>query len=181
MPRITSGTAKNKKIKVPDIPNIRVVQDVYKLALFSIIGDLVMDAECLDLYAGSGGLGIEALSRGAKWCDFVDENKKAVMAIEENLRNCKFEDNAEVFKENAIKHAANSHKKYDIVFVDPFFDDLKHKYLMQNLEEILTEQGIIAFSHGENLDIEEQIKNTNLKIDSQRRFGKSYLTILTHK
>jgi 16S rRNA (guanine(966)-N(2))-methyltransferase RsmD len=178
MPRVTTGSVKNRKLQVPDVPNIRVAQDVLKLALFSIIGERVVDAECLDLFAGSGSLGIEALSRGAKFCIFVDENKKATETIERNIKVCKFGGVSEVKKTNAIKYAANTTGTYDLIFVDPFYDDLKQKFLFQNLEEIINEDGIIAFSHGKNLDIEEQILNTNLKIITQRRFGRAYLTIL---
>lgn len=180
MPRITTGSAKNKNIEVPDVPNIRVVQDIYKLALFSIISDRILNTECLDLYAGSGSLGLEALSRGARFCDFVDESRKAVTVIQKNINSCGFQDKSHVHYDNATKYVANTHKRYDVIFADPFFDDLKHKFLMQNLEEILNENGLIAFSHGKELDINEQIAGTQLKIETERRFGKSHLTILTH-
>lgn len=180
MPRVTSGSAKNKNLKVPDVPNIRAVQDVFKLALFSIIGDKIKGATCLDLYAGSGSIGIEALSRGAGWCDFVDEHKRAEEAINFNLKNCKLNKIAQFHRDNAVKYAANTEKKYDIIFLDPFYNDLKHKFLLQNLEEILNENGVIAFSHGKELNIEDQIKDTKLSIFTQRRFGKSHLTILQH-
>ena len=87
MLRITSGTAKNKKIRVPKIQEFQAVQEVAKLAIFSMLGEKVVDATCLDLFAGSGNMGIEALSRGAKWCDFVDKNRKSTDVIKENLVN----------------------------------------------------------------------------------------------
>lgn len=180
MPRVTSGLAKNRKLKVPDIPNIRVAQDVFKQAVFAIIAEKINKAKCLDLYAGSGSFGIEALSRGAKSCDFVEEHKKATKVIEQNLKTCGLSLGAEVINQNATKFVADTINKYDIIFVDPFYDDLKHRFLMQNLEEILEENGLIAFSHGKELNIQSQIEGTKLKIITERRFGNSHLTILTH-
>jgi 16S rRNA (guanine966-N2)-methyltransferase len=176
--RITTGKAKNKKLKAPKIRNFRAVQEVAKQSLFSTLGEKVVDAVCLDLFAGSGNLGIEALSRGATWCDFVDEHKAAVNVIRENLKNCALEDNATDYREDAVKYAANTDKKYDLIFVDPFYEDTSHVFLMKNLEEILNEKGIIAFFHGKNLNMEKLTLDTNLEIIDERRFGNSYFTVL---
>ncbi len=181
MPRITTGSAKNIKIKVPDIENIRLPQDIMKLALFSIITEeAVKDAKCLDLYAGSGSLGLEALSRGASWCDFVDENKKAVDTINENLKLTNLHDKAEVIQESVLRYVADTRSKYDVIFADPFYDDLKHRFLMKNLQEILNVGGFIAFLHGTDLEIESQIEGTDFTLVTQRKFGKSLVSILTH-
>lgn len=179
MSRVTTGSAKGRNLKVPNkIKDIRVPQDVFKLALFSILGEKINNAVCLDLYAGSGSLGIEALSRGAKLCHFVDKHRNAYETILENLNVCKLDKKGEVFQDDSTKFAANADKIYDVIFLDPFYDDTKHKFLMQNLEEILKDGGVIAFSHGNELDIEETISNTNLEVFTQRRFGNAYLTVL---
>jgi len=178
MLRITSGTAKNKKLEIPEIPAFRGVQEKVKLAMFAILGNKIVGSTCLDLYAGSGNLGIEALSRGAEWCDFVDEDKKAQTAIKKNLNNCDFLEKAEVFHEDSVKFASNTPQKYDVVFVDPFYFDTKHKFLLQNLGEILNTEGTIFFTHGKDFDIEEALENTSLKLKTQRRYGKSYLSVL---
>lgn len=180
MLRIITGTAKNKKLDVPSIINYRGVQDVAKGALFSIIGDKVLNTTCLDLYAGSGTLGLEALSRGAHWCDFVDNHKTAVQVIENNLKKCDFVEKAELFFKDAVKFAVNADKRYNLIFVDPYYDDLNHIFLMQNLEEILLERGIITFFHGEQLNVDKIISKTKLKIINTRRFGKSFFTIYSH-
>jgi 16S rRNA (guanine966-N2)-methyltransferase len=180
MPRITSGNAKNKQIKVPKIDNIRVVQDIVKLALFSIItNEKLQNTRCLDLFAGSGSFGLEALSRGAGWCDFVDESRKATEIIQKNLEDTRLTDKADVITTDSTKYAANTEFKYDLIFVDPFYHDIKHRFLLKNLEEIINDDGLIAFTHGENLKIEEQIEETGLHLLTQRRFGKSFLSILS--
>lgn len=180
MPRITSGFAKNKKLVVPEIDNIRSVQDITKQAIFAILTqENVTNATCLDLYAGTGSLGLEALSRGAKYCDFVDDNKKAVFAITENLKSCNLESRAQVHRNDAIKYVANTEKTYDLIFADPFYDNLKHRFLFKNFEEILNEDGLIIFLHGKALNIENQIAGTSFKTLTQRRYNKSYMTILS--
>ena len=180
MIRITTGTAKNKKLKVPYVEGIRSVQEVSKLAIFAILEEKVLGANCLDLYAGSGNLGIEALSRGAKWCDFVDEHPKAVQAVLDNLKNCGFEDKAEVIRKDAIKYVANTEKKYDLIFVDPFYDNTSHIFLFENLEEILNPDGSIIFLHGLDFDLEKNISKTKLQLVTQRKFGKSLFSVLGH-
>ena len=181
MLRISGGTAKNKKLKVPDIEGIRPVQEIVKLAIFSIIGDGIMDSACLDLYAGSGNLGLEALSRGAKWCDFVDEQWTAKKIITDNIHNCGFEDKSEVHLSDAVKYVANTSNRYDIVFVDPFYETSSHKFLVKNLDETLIEGGYIFFLHGEKLNIQKLIEETNLVLESQRKYGKSRVSVLRHR
>src|SRR3990172_453713 len=195
--RVTSGTAKNTKLNTPQTEGFRAVQDIVKQSIFSILGDKVEDAVCLDLYAGSGSLGIEALSRGAKWCDFVDKDHEAKKVILENLVRCKFENNYEVFNKNAVKFVEKTvgkgkneintkkvetrdepSKTYDLVFLDPFYENTSHKHLIKLLESTLTKAGLIIFFHGEKLDMKKLLTDTKLKIITQRKFGKSYFDIL---
>lgn len=180
MIRIITGTAKNLKLKTPTNPEFRAVQDVAKGSLFSIIGDKIVDAKCLDLFAGSGNLGIEALSRGASHCDFVEHDKTSSKIIQDNITKCNFENKAEVFAKSAVKYAGNTEANYDLIFVDPFYHDTSHIFLTTNLEEILNPKGLIIFFHGDNLDINKITKDTKLKQVDQRKFGKSYFTILSH-
>jgi len=178
MIRITTGSAKNTKLNTPGIPDFRAVQEVAKNSLFSIIGEGIKNTQCLDLYAGSGNLGLEALSRGAAWCDFVDKHREAKNVILENISKCGFTESAELHLKDAVKYAANTEKSYDYIFVDPFYDVTSHIFLMKNLEEILNPQGIIIFFHAENLNMDRLIKDTSLEEIDKRRFGKSFFTML---
>ncbi len=177
--RITTGTVKNKRLKAPDIEGFRAVQEIAKSSLFSILGEKIEDAVCLDLFSGSGNLGIEALSRRAQWCDFVDENPKSVVVIKENVTNCGFEEKSEVIRKESAKFVVNAPRNYDIIFLDPFYEDTSQKYLISNLENILDKDGFVVFFHGGNLDLESLIKDTGLKIIDERKFGKSFFTILS--
>jgi len=177
--RITTGIAKNKKLKAPSIEGFRAVQEVAKSSVFSILGDKVPESMCLDLFSGSGNMGLEALSRGAEWCDFVDSNYFSCEAIRENIVNCGFLEKAEVIRKEAAKYVVNTEKTYDIIFLDPFYDDTNHKFLVSNLENILNKDGLIVFFHGENLDLKSLIEGTGLNIMEERKFGKSFFTILS--
>jgi len=181
MLRVSSGIAKNRQLKAPNIEGFRAVQEIAKQSLFSILGDKIVGAVCLDLFAGSGNLGIEALSRGASWCDFVDSNKECVETIGLNLHNCGFLEMSEVSGKDAVKFVSKTPKTYDIIFVDPFYDTTSHIFLTKNLERILCKNGVIAFFHGENLDIDNLIKGTGLKADDERKFGESVFTLLNEK
>lgn len=182
MLRVTSGIAKGKKLKTPNFPEFRAVQDKAKLAIFSILGEKVVGAKCLDLFAGSGSLGIEALSRGATWCDFVDESRKAEATIADNLKATGFTERAEIFGQDAIKFVGNAFDKYDIVFMDPFYNETRFRFLFQNLEIILNESGVIVFSHGKDTNISDALTNTTkLKIHDKKRYGSAHITVLKRK
>lgn len=177
--RISSGSAKNKRLKVPKISGFRAVQEITKSAAFSIIEqENIQRAICLDLYAGSGNMGLEALSRGAAWCDFVDNHRLAEKAINENIRNCGFADKGCFHLSDSIKFVAETPNKYNIIFADPFYTDTSHRFLIKNISEILTKDGWVAFTHSKDLDMEKLVEGTDLIIYTQRRYGASYLSIL---
>lgn len=178
--RISSGSAKNIKLNTPEIEGFRAVQEIAKQCIIAVLADKTIGAKCLDLYAGSGNLGLEAISRGAASCDFVDENYEAKTVLLENIAKCKFDEQARVFHANAVKFVAKTQETYDIIFVDPFYEDTAHKFLLQNLEKILNPEGIIIFLHGTNLNISDVISGTKLKVTTERKFGMSILSFLTH-
>lgn len=177
--RISSGIAKNKKLKAPKIPGFRAVQEVAKSAAFSIIEqDSVTDANCLDLYTGSGNMGIEALSRGAAWCDFVDKTPQSERVVGENLKNCGFAEKGAFYQVDAVKYAAETPNKYNLIFVDPFYTDTSHRFLLKNLAEILETDGWVVFTHGKDLDMQSAIEGSGLSIYTQRKYGASFLSVL---
>lgn len=122
--RVIAGFAKGKRLKAPSGKETRPITDMIKEALFNVIGPDIQGARFLDLFAGSGSVGIEALSRGATQAIFVDNSSAAVRIIYENLDNCGFEDQYEVYCNDVLravtilnKHAA----KFDYIYVDPPF------------------------------------------------------------
>ena len=118
--RVISGKARSLKLKTIEGDSTRPTTDRIKETLFNIIGNQIYDAKFLDLFAGSGAIGIEALSRGAALCDFVDNNPKCINVIKDNLRFTQLEDNAFVTKSDVILFInTNKSKQYDIIFIDP--------------------------------------------------------------
>lgn len=142
--RVISGTAKGRKLKEPGGHAIRPTTDMVKESVFNIIQFDIEGRRVLDLFAGTGQLGIEALSRGAASAVFVDESNEALQLVRENIRHMGFEDRATVTKGDAVsflKHGG----KYDIIFLDPPYDlRLIEKALGSIFEfDMLKDNGII--------------------------------------
>lgn len=179
-PRITSGEFRNRKLKLPKNPNLRYVRDMVRQAIFMIIGDKILNAKVLDLFSGSGILGFEALSRGADFVDFVDENYSSVQTTIENAHTLKVEEKIQAHQTKAITFTSNTEKSYDIVFLDPFYEDRHHKFLLQLLSEVLEPKGIIVFLHG-GIDIPKMIENLPYEIFDERKYSLTQVTFLRIK
>ncbi|WP_163654403.1 16S rRNA (guanine(966)-N(2))-methyltransferase RsmD [Listeria sp. PSOL-1] len=133
--RVIAGDCKSRVLKAVPGKNTRPTTDKIKEALFSIIGPFFEGEEVLDLFAGSGGLGIEALSRGAKTAVFIDQSSLAIKTIHENLTTCKLTEQAEVFRNEAfraLKIFAKQERCFDLIFLDP-------PYKKQQLETIISQ------------------------------------------
>ena len=99
--------------------------------------------------------------------------------IKENIINCGFLEKSEVFRKDSVKYVGKTEKKYDIIFVDPFYKDTAQKHLISNIKNILSEGGLVVFFHGDNLNLQEMVKGTDLSIVDERKFGNSFFTILS--
>ncbi len=179
--RVSAGKYKGKKLLAPEIEGFRSVQDKAKQAVFSIIEPQnIQDSTCLDLFSGSGVMGIEALSRGAAFVDFVDNNYTACGKIMENTQNCEIESYLyEIHLLDSSKFVIKTDKTYDFIFCDPFYNDTKHKHLFQNISQVLTKKGYFIFFHSVDFDPKELAEAGNLKTNSTRKFGKLAFTIFT--
>ncbi len=118
-PRITTGSAKNRQLEVPR--DSRPLTERTKLAIFDTVADYVLGANVLDIYAGSGNMGIEALSRGAASAVFVDSNKFAAQIIKDNILKTGFSEQSKVFNQPAVKYLRRIDEKFDLIFADPPF------------------------------------------------------------
>lgn len=122
--RVIAGQAKGKRLQAPPGMNTRPITDMIKEALFNVLGDTVRDSSFLDLFAGSGSVGIEALSRGAKQVVFIDNNSSAVGIIKENIINCGFSKGFSVYRNDVFKALTlfdQRKTKFDLIYVDPPF------------------------------------------------------------
>lgn len=179
-PRITSGEFRSRKLRLPKHPNLKYVKDMVRQAVFMIIGDKINNSQVLDLFSGSGVLGFESLSRGASFVDFVDENYSSIETTKINAHDLKVEDMIDTHQTKAITYCGNTDKKFDIVFLDPYYEDRHHKFLLQLVSENLNYGGIVVFLHG-GTDIKELTQNLNYEIYDERRYGSTYVSFLKLK
>ncbi len=129
--RVITGIARGRRLKTLDGDDIvRPTTDQVKESIFSIIQFDIEGRRVLDLFSGSGQLGIEALSRGARHCVFVDSSRMAVAVTKENLQTCKLHDFAEVVQSDSIAYLLRCREKFDIALLDPpYASDLLDKSL----------------------------------------------------
>ena len=134
--RVITGTARGIQLKTPEGLKTRPTSDRVKEALFSIIQFDVPCAKVLDLFGGTGQLGIEALSRGAASAVFVDEGEKACALIRENLKRTKLADKAKVVRNDYMQFLQTCHETFDIVLLDPPYAEVFLENALKKLAEI---------------------------------------------
>lgn len=144
--RVITGKARGTVLKTPEGLQTRPTADRVKEALFSIIQFDVPGAKVLDLFGGSGQLGIEALSRGAKQAVFVDESDAACKLIRENLRRTKLERDARIIRSDYMAFLNSCHDKFDLIFLDPPYAEVFLENAIKRISEIdiLQSGGIIV-------------------------------------
>lgn len=140
--RVITGTARGRRLKTPDNYDIRPTTDNVKESVFNIIQFDIEGRQVLDLFAGTGQLGIECLSRGAAGAVFVDKDKDAVRIVKDNLKTCGMK--ATVLQEDSVSFL-NHCGKFDVIFIDPPYDSDLYESTLKiiNLVDILSEGGII--------------------------------------
>jgi len=152
MIRIISGLYKGRRLKLAPGPEVRPMQDKVKGALFSIVRDRLMGSVCLDGFAGTGSIGLEALSRGAEKVVFVDEHYPAVKIIRENVARCGAEEKAVVLHREfnrAVIDLAKKGVRFDIVFLDPPYKLLEERNPLKVLRKrrALQPGGLVVLRH----------------------------------
>ncbi|MGI6097732.1 MAG: 16S rRNA (guanine(966)-N(2))-methyltransferase RsmD [Dethiobacteria bacterium] len=170
--RVIAGTRKGRLLKMPTGMKTRPTADKVKEAIFNIIGSKIIDAYFLDLFAGSGAVGIEALSRGARQCVFVEKNGHCLKTIKTNLALTNFMDKAIIIKKDVTKALSSSLRllfthKFDFVFLDPPYDSAIYETVLNGIREydLITQGGVIIVEHqrdkilhAENLGLEKRVR-----------------------
>ena len=135
--RVIAGSAKRIQLKTIEGLDTRPTTDRIKETLFNMISEYLADSSFLDLFSGSGAIGIEALSRGASSAVFVEQNKKAMNCIKENLKVTRLADRAETLEMDVISalHRMEHHKKFDYIFMDPPYNQLLEKKVLEYLSD----------------------------------------------
>ena len=175
--RVITGKARGVQLKTPAGLETRPTTDRVKEALFSIIHFDIPGARVLDLFAGTGQLGIEALSRGAREAVFVDIREDACRLIKENLKRTKLQTDAQVVKTEYTQYLRNCHGKFGIIFLDPpYSEEFLEKSLNFIMEiDILQSGGIIVTERP--FDKPLLIEHSGYSRSKDYKYGKVLLTI----
>lgn len=182
--RVIAGIAKGRPLKSITGDNTRPTTDKVKEALFSILTPYLNGGLVLDLFAGTGGLGIEALSRGMSRAIFVDHNKNSIKTVVQNVNHCDFTDRAEIYRndaERALKVLRNRELRFDLIFLDPPYKQESYVKLIDYLAEnrMVNEQGLIVAEHDAKLELQDSI-STLVKI-KQVIYGTIGVTIYQNR
>jgi len=174
--RVIAGTAGGLLLVSPRDAGTRPIADRVKETLFAILADRVAEARVLDLYAGSGAVGIEALSRGAASCAFVEHDRRAVAAIRENLERAGVAEQASVHPVAVLRFLEGSMgDRFELVFVDPPYVERAILAPLERLVPHLAPGAVVVVKHHWRTSIPEP---HGLARWRERRFGESSLTFL---
>ncbi len=179
--RVISGLARGTKLKTIESDTTRPTLDRVKESLFNILQDKIKGAVVLDLFAGSGALGIEALSRGAQKAYFCDKNFEAVKVIKENLSKTRFLDKSIVYNSDYVNAIKKIKEEISIVFLDPPYKlDLAVSAVNELIKQkLITKDSLIIIETDEiNRDIKEVQKIENVEVIDTRKYGRANLIFI---
>ena len=183
--RIISGKARGTKLYTLEGNDItRPTLDRVKESLFNIIQEKLIDSIVLDLFAGSGALGLESISRGAKRAYFCDKNRKSIEIIKKNIQKCHMEKEATVICEDFKDYIKKTNEKVDIIFIDPPYQlniavEAVKKILEQNIMN--NKSLIIVETDDEKREISQIEKLKKIEVVDIRRYGRVKLIFLNKK
>ena len=170
--RVIAGVHRGRRLRGPQGQAIRPTSDRVKEALFSILGERTMGARVLDLYAGTGSIGIEALSRGAAHVTFVETDREALRLVHSNLQACEFQPAARICPcevSHFFRGETYRSDPYDIVFCDPPYESTSELITLMNEwdRRWLTDDAVVILEHGRK----EQIPRTLGPLFLVKRYG----------
>lgn len=182
MVRVISGEARGARLKTPKGDRTRPTADRVKESLFNMLGD-VKDANVLDLFAGTGGLGIEALSRGAKFAAFVEADRRVASLIESNLEHTKLAHKAVVVRAAAPcePKLIAAYGPFDLIFADPPYDRGLVRSALEWLDvhAVLCDGAVIALERRRTEELPKGLKNiTSVR---EKVYGDTVLNLLTYR
>ncbi len=179
MLRVTGGKDKGRKLKGPQGHEFRPSTGRVKEYIFSILFDHIIEAEFLDLFAGSGSLGIEALSRGAASGTFVDAERKSIEILKYNLALCGYQKHVRVIQGDVFTvfhRLSEEGAVFDLILADPPFKGMYHENIVQRVAEnrLLKKDGILIIEHEQHDVVQDTLP---LSLKREKKFGHCAISI----
>jgi len=177
--RIIAGERRGHTIYAPRGRETRPTSDRVRESVFNIVAPWVERARVLDLFAGSGAMGLEALSRGAASAVFVESDPEALRVIERNLEKLRFTGGRVVRLESttALTQESGAGRKYDLVLVDPPYDMTNYESLSRYLPGVLAEDGLLVLETAAKVEPEL----AGLAVRTTRKYGSTRVTVFEHE
>ena len=177
--KVISGTLKGRKIEGYNIDGTRPTMDRVKESLFAMIQDYIKGSIVLDLFAGSGQLGIEAISNGAKLSYFIDNNNEVIKVLNSNISNLNIKNQSKVILSDwkrFLNESSNKGIKFDLIFVDPPYDYDVYEKILEKVStlNLLNDNGLIILEH-HNLKLKNQYNN--LILYKEKKYGNKSVNI----
>ncbi len=173
--RVITGSAKGKRLATPEGKDVRPTSDKVKEGIFSALQFDIEGRRILDLFAGSGQLGIEALSRGAESAVLVDSSAVSIRIAKQNVENCGFSDRARVIQLDYSAFCAMSRDTFDIVFLDPPYNEGLLSNAVKAVLPLMSDYGLIVCEHPPEVKLEESVGG--FSIFKTYRYGKVNVTV----
>lgn len=183
--RVIAGRARGRRLVVPHSSRrrgnspVRPSSELVRGAIFSALASVAADmSRVIDLYAGSGALGIEAISRGAEWCDFVEQDRRACETIRQNLRLTGFENQAGVYAISARRAVELLHGPYTLVLADPPYEDESGPAVFDAMSQrglIQPGESVLVLEHSARSETPDEI--AGFALVNSRRHGDSAVSI----
>ena len=175
--KILGGNAKGRKLKTCKGLRVRPMLSRVKKSLFDIIQNKILDAHCLDLFSGTGSIGLEAISRGAKGVTFIEKHPDSLKIIKHNIDLLGFKEKCKIISGDVFSSVKNLSKKFDLIFADPPFPELILKEILKPVSnnDILKEDGVMIIHHPSyNNTFIENLENLECK--RQAKYGQNTLS-----
>jgi len=169
--RIISGNLKGRRLNTPKDNKIRPTTDKVKESMLSMIMPYIEDAIVIDLFAGTGNLGLEAISRGAKHCYFGDKARESLLLTKENIKYCGVENQSTLISGEFERVLERIHEKADLIFLDPPYKAGLIESCLRKIEELelLSDEGIVVIERGKRETLDNNIGSfTKIK---EKRYG----------
>lgn len=174
--RVISGILKGRNYEGYNLEGTRPTMDRVKESVFGTIQDYLKDSVFLDLFAGSGGMGIEAISNGSKLSYFIDNNNEVIKVLNKNITNLNIKDKSKIILSDWKKFLNETDEKFDIIYVDPPYKyDVYEKIINKVIEKKLLNKGGLLILEHSNLKLDESYDN--LSLYRNKRYGNKSVNI----